>query len=190
MAATTLFSAPISPHLYPISVSSFGSKSSWQPSSSVAQSPTKSPFILLRVSSSTSSSTVDKQEEDEEESSSSDTLTNQSGGCKACGKAEIGWGCNGEGLALILWPPVVATAAKARAWMKLLALGVSQEFQPPPPPPPPPQPPKKLNQATRNKGQGNLRDEEKRRSSKKLFSIQWTKLGPSCLTELLNGEDN
>ncbi|CAH1415423.1 unnamed protein product [Lactuca virosa] len=87
MAATTLFSAPITPHQHPISISSFGSKSS----------RAQSPFILLRgrASSSTSSSTVDKQEE--EESSSSDILTNQSGGCKACGKAEIGWGCNGEG---------------------------------------------------------------------------------------------
>ncbi|KAI3710687.1 hypothetical protein L2E82_40476 [Cichorium intybus] len=102
MAATTLFSAPISYRQYPISISSFGSKSSWQSSSFPAQSLTKSPLILLRASSSTS--TVDKQEDEEERSSStpSDRLTDQSesipfGGCKACGKAEIGRGCNGEG---------------------------------------------------------------------------------------------
>lgn len=61
------------------------------------------------------------------------------------------------GPALILWPLVVGTAGKARAWMRLRALEVSREFQPPPPPP---LLPVKLNRARRNKGQGNLRDEE------------------------------
>ncbi|KAI3713516.1 hypothetical protein L1987_72094 [Smallanthus sonchifolius] len=91
MAATTLFSAPISSQQFPISTQhlpSFGS--------------TKSPLILLRASSSTP--TVDKQEEEEDNTSAttSDSFTDQSqsipiGGCKGCGKAEMEKGCNGEG---------------------------------------------------------------------------------------------
>ncbi|XP_071693625.1 uncharacterized protein [Rutidosis leptorrhynchoides] len=103
MAATALFSTPISHHQTSISiqhVSTFGYKSTWQPSCS-AITPTKYTLILTRASSSTP--TVDKQEDDEEEESSSFTDESQHinsiplGGCKACGKAEIERGCNGEG---------------------------------------------------------------------------------------------
>ncbi|KAK9053042.1 hypothetical protein SSX86_029672 [Deinandra increscens subsp. villosa] len=80
MAATTLFSAPIPPHRYT------PSNKRW-PS---ATTPTKSP--LLRASSSTP--TV---EENEEEISSSAESIPIGGGCKACGKAEMESGCNGEG---------------------------------------------------------------------------------------------
>ncbi|KAI3727741.1 hypothetical protein L6452_16361 [Arctium lappa] len=75
-ATTTLFSAPISPHL-----SSFAS-------SSTAQS-TKLP--LIRASTSSTSTTL--QDDDEQE----ETKSIPFGGCKACGKAEIERGCNGEG---------------------------------------------------------------------------------------------
>ncbi|KAL4570654.1 hypothetical protein LXL04_026314 [Taraxacum kok-saghyz] len=83
MAATTLFSALISPHH---SISSFGSKTSWQPSQSLTKSP-------LRATSSTS----DEQVETISSTPSDQSESTSFRGCKACGKAEIGRGCNGEG---------------------------------------------------------------------------------------------
>nr|XP_043640295.1 uncharacterized protein LOC122611340 [Erigeron canadensis] len=108
MAATTLFSSPISHHnQYPISIQQFSSFGSNNNNKLLLLQPVtaRSSLILIRASSS-SPSTVDKQEKDDDdeqqESSSSDTFTQPInsiplGGCKSCGKAEIERGCNGEG---------------------------------------------------------------------------------------------
>ncbi|XP_024995172.1 uncharacterized protein LOC112528387 [Cynara cardunculus var. scolymus] len=81
MAATALFSAPISIQHN----SSFASKTF---------SSTKLPLTLLRASTSSTSTTV---EDDEEEDTTTQSKSIPFGGCKACGKPEIERGCNGEG---------------------------------------------------------------------------------------------
>ncbi|KAK1438527.1 hypothetical protein QVD17_04336 [Tagetes erecta] len=99
MAATTLFSAPPKlPHHHPISnTPSFISNNK----SFLPLSYSSTTNIILRASS--SPSTVDEQQQEEEDTNStadqSQSINSISigGGCKACGKAEMERGCNGEG---------------------------------------------------------------------------------------------